>query len=236
MSCINELFSGETIREMRAAPVHPSFQRLLDSAMEATAHLGASRRVTSEADLRRHLAVSPQTANNWKKRGVSQEGALDAQRRFGMSATWIADGTGTKAVANWTPAQHLPGVLATRPVAQELSPSTFEDAPTTIAWERIVFEPLKPEFQTVMPDASMEPQVPRGARVIFITGVAPVPGDWVLCKDGDGHLYLRELRQVKPGRWEAHALNPAFLPMDSEADHLQVLAVYDGQRGRKGSV
>ena len=92
---------------------------------------------------------------------------------------------------------------------------------------------LSAEFQTVMPDASMAPDIPRGATVIFVTGVEPEPGDYVLTCDGAGNLYLREYRQVRPGHWQAHAMNPAFLPLDSLRDKLRVLAVFDGVRGRK---
>jgi hypothetical protein len=88
------------------------------------------------------------------------------------------------------------------------------------------------EFQTVMPDASMAPDVPKGATVILVTGVEPEPGDYVLLVDSHGHHSLREYRLVRPGHWQAHALNPAFLPLDSERDGLRVLAVFEGVRKR----
>lgn len=105
--------------------------------------------------------------------------------------------------------------------------------PSHVAWEEIMQRELSAEFQTVMPDASMAPDVPRGAVVIFVTGVEPEPGDWVLTADNQGHLYLREYRLVRPGHWQAHAVNPAFLPLDSLRDDLRVIAVFDGVRGRK---
>lgn len=79
----------------------------------------------------------------------------------------------------------------------------------------------------------MAPIVHRGDRVILITGVDPRPGDFVLVADRQGTPYLREYRRVTLERWEAHALHPSFLPMDSERDGLKVLAVYDGVRGRR---
>lgn len=88
------------------------------------------------------------------------------------------------------------------------------------------------EFQTVMPDASMAPAVPKGATVILVTTHAPEPGDFVLLADALGHHYLREYRVVRPGHWQAHAMNPAFLPLDSERDGLRVLAVFEGVRRR----
>lgn len=92
---------------------------------------------------------------------------------------------------------------------------------------------LPGEFETELPDNAMAPEAPRGARCIFLRGVAPEPGDWVLLRDADGTLYCREYRALRGGQWRAHALNPAFLPLDSATHGLQVLAVFDGMRGRK---
>ena len=136
----------------------------------------------------------------------------------------------------WMDQQHLSEGLSIRPEDQDVSLSRRDDAPVRIEWEHILKDPLKREFQTTMPDASMEPDIPRGAGIIFVIDLQPEPGDFVLIKDRDGAPFVRELRQVKPGRWEAHALNPAFLPMDSERDGLQVLAVFDGIRGRKARI
>lgn len=96
--------------------------------------------------------------------------------------------------------------------------------------------PLEAEFQTNVPDASMAPDVPRDAVAIFITGVEPEAGDFVLLTDRSGHHYLREYKLLRPGHWQAHALNSAYLPLDSEQDGLKVLAVFDGVRGRRRKI
>lgn len=44
---------------------------------------------------------------------------------------------------------------------------------------------------------------------------------------------LREYRQTIPGRWQAFALNPAFLPLEPERDGVEIVAVWDGSRGRR---
>ena len=95
---------------------------------------------------------------------------------------------------------------------------------------------LPAEFETTLQDNAMAPPAPKGARVIFLradTCEPAEPGDWVLVFDRDGAAYLREYRRQRPGRWEAHAVNPAFLPLDSERDGLVVAAIYDGMRGRR---
>lgn len=107
-------------------------------------------------------------------------------------------------------------------------------APPQIGWEALMTSGSLPgEFETVLPDNAMAPAAPRGSRCIFVSGIAPEPGDWVLVRDADGAVYCREYRVLRAGHWEAHALNAAFLPLDSARDGLQVLAVFDGMRGRK---
>lgn len=107
-------------------------------------------------------------------------------------------------------------------------------APPKIGWEALMERhDLPHEFETELPDNAMAPDAPRGARCIFVTLTEPEPGDWVLVRDAVGHLYCRAYKLLRPGQWEAHALNPYFLPLDSARDGLQVVAVFDGMRGRK---
>lgn len=74
--------------------VHPSLVRLLEVAAEA--------KVVGPAALAKALNQSEQTVNNWRyaDRGVSREGAMLAQQRFKVSATWIRKGTGEKMVGD----------------------------------------------------------------------------------------------------------------------------------------
>lgn len=185
-----------------------------------------TRRGKSWAWLGREIEVSDQDIHNWKIRGVPTS-------RYEAIAESLNVKVDDLLRDRWTSSQYAPEGVIVHPVAQESSHPKFEDVPTTIAWEHILSRPLQREFQTVMPDASMEPDVPRGARIICITGVDPLPGDWALVADAHGHLYLREIRQLRPGLWQAHARNPAFLALDSERDALRVVAIFDGMRGRK---
>lgn len=207
--------------------MHPSFERLLECAREATARMPAGRRVVHAGDLKEALKVSSATLTNWKsERGVSRDGALAAERKFGCSAQWILEG----GVRGQRPAAAGVGI---RTVAQEVSQAGWQHAPKYIAWEALMTTPLDSEFQTDVPDASMAPELPAGARILLITGVEPEPGDFVLVTDRVGNHYLREYRQLRPGSWQAHAINPAYLPLDSAKDGLTVIAVFDGVRGRR---
>lgn len=211
--------------------MHESALRLLKCARQATEHLAANQRVVDFATLRERMEVSPQTLTNWKDRGVSKDGALKAESLFGCPAAWVLDGNGPDWVyphrsdAGGSRAHEAPALSYIKPTA----------APPHLEWADIMHSNLAPEFQTQAPDDAMAPDVPLGARVIFITGMQPRAGDFVLLVDRTGMHCLREYRQMRPGHWQAHAINPAYLPLDSERDGLRVLAVFDGVRGRRSN-
>lgn len=66
-------------------------KRLLDLARERTRHLGEGQRVETFTDLGNQLNVSSAVLTNWKSRGISKEGALDAQRLWGINALWLLE-------------------------------------------------------------------------------------------------------------------------------------------------
>lgn len=118
--------------------------------------------------------------------------------------------------------------------SQPMRPFSSRMAPPKIGWEALMSsEDLPEEFETELPDNAMAPEAPRGTRCIFIKATNPEPGDWVLLRDADGALFCREYKLLRRGHWEAHAINGAYLPLDSQRDGLRVLALFDGQRGRK---
>lgn len=71
--------------------------RLLEAAAEAAAARG--KPAPALADMQRELPWSWQRLHNWTRRGISKEGALDAQRRYGCSADYVLTGAGPKVVA-----------------------------------------------------------------------------------------------------------------------------------------
>lgn len=66
--------------------------RLYEAAKEAAQAKGQSA-------VARELNKSPQVLKNWEARGISKEGLLDAQKRFGCAAEWLATGSGPKWVS-----------------------------------------------------------------------------------------------------------------------------------------
>lgn len=70
--------------------MHESVKRLLEYARQVTQF--DQQPVIDFAGLGRRMGVSRQTLTNWKRRGVSKEGALQAEAAFGCSAQWILTG------------------------------------------------------------------------------------------------------------------------------------------------
>jgi len=82
LACNNKLFTVYTIPGM-----HPSAERLYLAAKELQG-------IEGQSNLARLLNESPQTVNNWEVRGVSKQGAMNAQQQIGCDANWVRTGTG----------------------------------------------------------------------------------------------------------------------------------------------
>lgn len=70
--------------------MHATMTRFYEAAKDLNGVVGQS-------NLARRLNESPQVLKNWEARGVSNRGALVAQEKLGISATWIMTGIGDKA-------------------------------------------------------------------------------------------------------------------------------------------
>ena len=70
-----------------------SLVRLLDAARRATAHLPPSRRIEDFDALRVDMGQTAQAWNQWKDRGLSKDGALLGEQRYGSPAVWLLSGT-----------------------------------------------------------------------------------------------------------------------------------------------
>lgn len=90
--CINAPFNVVTIGFMESEFTHESTQRLLDAVRSATAGRPLIERVTDWASLTKAMPVSPAVMTNWKRRGLSADGALTAEGRWGVSAWWLLHG------------------------------------------------------------------------------------------------------------------------------------------------
>lgn len=168
----------------------------------------------NQSALARKIGKTPQDITNWKTRGVPAE-----------HHALLAD------ALNWS----VDELLGRSVITLQAQPVTL-DAITvvpTISWETLVDVTLLPKlFKLAAPDTSMAPKVLQGTMVEFEQGLQPRPGDGVLVRDNTGHCYLRVYREKRPGHWEAHPINPAYSPLDSQTDGLTVVAVLTAVAGR----
>ena len=67
--------------------MHAQTKRLYEAAKEL-------RGIQGPSELARALNISPQTLNNWERRGMSKPGLIVAQRSLGCSAVWLESGEG----------------------------------------------------------------------------------------------------------------------------------------------
>lgn len=102
----NMPFSGETIPAM-----HETYERLMLAAKEL-------RDVTMPAAVARLLNTSQQVLKNWEKRGLSEGGALVAQRIIGCDANWLLGTTQQMDLQAWKPASESTATSAGRNVAE----------------------------------------------------------------------------------------------------------------------
>lgn len=175
-----------------------------------------------QVNLAKLLRRSPAQVSQWLTgyRTITEDSAREIERNARKAAHWLDRPPG------WTPEQHSAGGLPPQSwlVAHEMSPPPYTDSPL-ITWGENMHKDLPQKFRVAAPDDSMAPRVRVGELLEFDASLTPRPGDGVLVRDDAGHLYFRAYREGRPGAWEAAALSPAFTPLDSQRDGLQVLAV-----------
>lgn len=84
--CNNGAFNPPTIRGMdEGREIHPSMGRLYEAC-------GRMRGINTQSAVARLLNESPQVVKNWEARGISERGALAAQKIVGCDAVWLLEG------------------------------------------------------------------------------------------------------------------------------------------------
>lgn len=183
----------------------------------------AAHEVRGTSDLARLLNESPQAVHNWKSRGVSNEGAITAERALGCAAAWVTDGTGPmwaglvagEAAPPWSLKQGAETPAISRPLALP-----------RISWAEAGAPGNLPEtFMLTLDDDALAPDHPRGTVFIWNRARAPRVGSVVLVRDRHGRLHARRYAQGRePGRWRANATQRDHLELDSQDDGLDLLA------------
>lgn len=121
-------------------------------------------------------------------------------------------------------------------LSEPISLDELKSYPPELTWGVNVSRPLPAEFRMRIPEGALAPLVPAETIVLFKTGLGPVAGDGILVEDASGTLHFRRYRAGTPGRWQAYAMNEAYRTLDSEDDHLTLLAVYSGAEIRLSEI
>lgn len=182
----------------------------------------------SQAALARACGISQPSVHDWfsgETKSLRAETARRAAAYLQCDPFWLANGTGSP---NWQNSQHVGEGVARYTLAHDVSHAQRIVLPLQIEWDTIMQGSLPDQFVLSLRDTALQPRFTSSTRLIFATGRVPQPGDVVLLRDNAGDLYVREYHLVRASHWRAAATNPAFQPMDSVADGLQVLAVAIG--------
>jgi len=196
-------------------------------AKRLKAALARSPGVT-QADLARVCKIKSASVSNWATGKTASLKIETARRAAGLlrcDPFWLATGAGSP---NWLNEQHAAEGVASYSVAHDLSQAKSIVLPLQLEWDTIMQGSLPDQFVLPLRDTALQPKFASATRIIFAAAREPQPGDVVLLRDKSGDLYIREYHLVRTGHWRAAAVNPAFQPLDSAADGLQVLAVAIG--------
>lgn len=201
------------------------------SAFGQRMFLARERSGLTQMEVRALLGVSQGTLSQLEGTAASSGRVVEFAKLYDVDSTWLATGEGIAPpdVAREPMAAHQAHQLSPAPVT-----SSLQKAREIVPWRELGMRKLKEQFSVEAPDDSMAPVIKRGAILDFDRTLEPRTDDAVLLKDGDGVWHVRTYQAGPRGRWVAKAENGAFLPMDSERDELEVIAVLTAVHGRRG--
>lgn len=207
------MHSMETIAEVR----HANLLALLSRYRSLQAFADAIDRSHSQVS---QLKNRNRHSTSGEPRAMGDDIARHIEQKLGLGVGWMDT-------------QHPPAGDV-RPVGApaHLVSQPFYTSSPLLNWGSILSTTLPHIFRIAAPDDSMAPQVRAGQIVEFTTGIEVKPGDGVLVSDSAGATYFRLYRVRRADHWEAHPLNDAYRPLDSQLDGLIVLAVLTAVHAR----
>ncbi len=207
--------------------MNPQMERLYRAAKELKGLVGQSA-------LARVLNSSPQTIHNWELRGVSKQGLLLAQRIIGCSASWVETGQGEMLVGvtqNVGPAdmgvKKIPLISYVQAgcwtgIVDNYLPGDAED------WLLTDLDLSPSAFALQIKGDSMLPEFKEGDRVIIDPNVEPLPGDFVVAKNGDNEATFKKYRPRGVNEqgaqvFELVPLNEDYPSMRSDSTQINII-------------
>lgn len=209
MAYNNKMFSDHTMAFM----MKDSMKRLYLAAKHKAGD-------ESQADIARRMNKSSQQIYNWEVRGVSQEGAIEAERVYGVSPRWLIDGVGNMFTDGSTVEINMadhPDLTPIQRVKFKLSAGVsgfaveHEDGNGTPIFFRSSWfrqHGLSPDklFAVRVSGASMEPSLwDQDLVVVNTNDSTPVDGE-VFAVNYEGELVIKRMRR-DAGEWWATSDN-----------------------------
>ena len=205
-------------------------------------HLKAIQRAEgwNDSELARQCRKSPQQVYSWFSgaRLIGEKLARDLEEALNLPRYTLDDRTALPQTGgDGTNPNHLQGQRAGAtnrskevPVLAWTGIQKMLDVPNdTLKQKATHLETFAPASSRAkflqMPDDSMVGEIAPGDHLLFDPTEAPRAGDTVLVRVDTGEHFVRLFRPRTAHVFEATAANPAYQPLDSQADGAVVLAV-----------
>ena len=214
--------------------LHPSAARLYKVA--------ADNGDNATAQVARRINVSVQNVQNWETRGVSREGALQAQLAYRCDANWIL-GLGGQAWISGTDSQALAPIAssATRPdyvrfpllegFAGMGRGDYVGDYPEIVDWVEVTKEWAKQKLHGVPHSAvrvitgrgqSMRGTYNDGDLIFIDSRVKQFDSDAAYCYRWEGKVHIKRLQQIGKGKVRIISANPEWPAIEVKLADLEI--------------
>lgn len=87
----NTMFNKSVFFNANVGFMHETMTRLYD-------YIAKNRNVYGQTSVAKLMDELPQTLNNWEARGISKQGLIKAQEKFGCNMQWIKSGIGADSI------------------------------------------------------------------------------------------------------------------------------------------
>lgn len=175
------------------------------------------------SEVARLLDESPQTLNNWEKRGISKNGYLKAQRLIGCRSEWLEDGQGDMSLlgisANTVRIASATGGVAVSPDYLDTEARLHTRRLPRLRWEQVgelqmtqlenisptgfidtPFESAPGSYCLVLEDEAMLPEYAPGAVIQVEPATNAKHGEDIVVLLPSGRAIMRRLIDAEDGQ------------------------------------
>lgn len=218
--------------------MHETTRRLYEAAL-------VLRGISTLTEVAAAIGETSQTLKNWETRGVSQRGQINAAKRLGCDASYIAHGTGS--LQNSQPNVTRTHVRSTVPLISWVQAGPLKEV-------QDVFLPgeademvesydqtlsgnafaLRVENDSMVSPYPGELSFPEGTILIVDPNRACDAGDFVIAKDVQTQRATFKKLMTDGGRWFLKPLNPVYPTQEIDDPAMRLIGrVVESQTRRK---